>query len=50
MSFGRSSSSKLVEIADDFIDLDENPRKYLMGFRGQRSSPRKNPKSGESLT
>ena len=33
MSFGKSSSAKLVEIADDFIDLDNNPRKYLLGSR-----------------
>jgi len=34
MSFGRSSSAKLIEAADDFIDLDKNPRKYLIS--GQR--------------
>jgi len=31
ISFGKSTSSKLREIADDFIDLSANPRKYLMG-------------------
>ncbi|MEX0672806.1 MAG: NYN domain-containing protein [Candidatus Paceibacterota bacterium] len=31
ISFGRSSSSRLIEEADDFIDLDENPKRYLMG-------------------
>lgn len=41
MSFGRSSSAKLVEIADDFVDLDENPRKYLIGFRGGNRQVRK---------
>lgn len=30
-SFGKSTSSKLIEAADDFIDLDENPRRYLLG-------------------
>ncbi len=35
MSFGKSSSAKLIEACDDFIDLDENPRKYLIGYRGQ---------------
>lgn len=30
MSFGRSTSGKLKEIADDFIDLGSNPRKYLL--------------------
>lgn len=33
ISFGRSTSVKLKEIVDDFIDLDQNPRKYLMGFK-----------------
>lgn len=40
MSFGKSSSSKLIEACDDFIDLDENPRKYLIGFGGGKRSPR----------
>jgi uncharacterized LabA/DUF88 family protein len=30
VSFGRSSSSKLIEAADDFLDLDKNPKKYLI--------------------
>ncbi len=33
VAFGKSTSSKLLEVADDFIDLDENPRKYLLGSR-----------------
>lgn len=40
MSFGKSSSSKLIEICDDFTDLDENPRKYLIGFGGDKRSRR----------
>jgi uncharacterized LabA/DUF88 family protein len=32
MAFGKSSSAKLIEAADDFIDLDQNPRKYLIGY------------------
>lgn len=31
VAFGKSSSSKLREAADDFIDLSDNPRKYLIG-------------------
>lgn len=31
VSFGKSSSGKLIEATDDFLDLDSNPRKYLMG-------------------
>lgn len=30
VSFGKSSSGKLKEIADHFIDLDEDPKKYLI--------------------
>ncbi len=31
-SFGKSTSLKLREAADDFIDLSESPRKYLMSM------------------
>lgn len=31
VSFGRSTSAKLKEAADDFIDLDQDPKKYLVG-------------------
>ncbi|MDQ5949372.1 MAG: hypothetical protein QG589_498 [Patescibacteria group bacterium] len=41
MSFGKSSSSKLIEVVDDFIDLDENPRKYLIGYRGGNKQARR---------
>jgi len=30
IAFGKSASSKLKEIADDFTDLDKNPKKYLL--------------------
>ena len=33
MAFGRSSSQKLKEAADEFIDLGQEPKKYLMGIR-----------------
>jgi uncharacterized LabA/DUF88 family protein len=32
ISFGKSSSSKLKEVADDFIDMCENPKKYLINY------------------
>jgi uncharacterized LabA/DUF88 family protein len=32
VSFGKSTSARLRETADDFVDLSENPRKYLIGF------------------
>ena len=31
ISFGKSTSMKLKERVDDFIDMSENPRKYLIG-------------------
>ncbi len=30
-SFGKSTSMQLKEAADDFLDLSENPKKFLMG-------------------
>ena len=30
MAFGKSCSSKLIEASDSFIDLDENPRLFLI--------------------
>jgi len=33
VSFGKSTSGKLREVIDDFLDLSENPRKYLIGSR-----------------
>lgn len=34
ISFGKSSSSRLRETVDDFIDMDESPREFLIGHRG----------------
>lgn len=33
VSFGRSTSLKLKEATDDFLDLDEDPKRYLMNYR-----------------
>lgn len=35
-AFGRSTSSKLKEAADSFLDLDQNPDKYLLRPKGSR--------------
>jgi uncharacterized LabA/DUF88 family protein len=40
VSFGRSTSAKLKEATDDFLDLDEDPRRYLLNYRPLRRSPR----------
>jgi uncharacterized LabA/DUF88 family protein len=33
VSFGKSTSGKLREAVDEFVDMSENPRKYLMGAK-----------------
>lgn len=38
VSFGKSSSAKLKEAADEFFDLSENPRKYLLSLGRGRGS------------
>ncbi len=35
-AFGKSTSSRLKEAVDDFIDLDENTKKYLIPIKGFR--------------
>src|SRR5271165_4874846 len=35
ISFGKSSSGQLKEVVDDFIDMSENPKNYLIGYRGE---------------
>lgn len=34
IAFGKSSSGQLREAVDDFIDICEDPRNYLIGYRG----------------
>lgn len=48
VTFGRSASGKLKEAVDDFIDLDENPRKYLLGSGPIRRQPYRRPASPNS--
>lgn len=50
ITFGRSASSRLRETVDDFIDMDENPSAYLIGYKNNshkktRNLPRKNMKT-----
>lgn len=33
ITFGRSASGRLREVVDDFIDMDEDPSKFLIGSR-----------------
>lgn len=40
VAFGKSTSSKIKELTDNFIDLDEDPRRFLMAIKGGRSGSR----------
>jgi uncharacterized LabA/DUF88 family protein len=41
ISFGRSTSSKLRAVCEDFIDMCDHPEKFLMGYRTHRTPARK---------
>ncbi len=43
VSFGKSTSAKLIEAADDFLDLDDSPSDYLIGNFGRRTERREEP-------
>ena len=34
ISFGKSSSGKLREVIDDFTDMCDHPKKFLLNYRG----------------
>lgn len=40
VTFGRSASSGLRAVVDDFIDLDEDPKNFLIGYRPPRGGGR----------
>lgn len=46
VTFGRSASARLKEVVDDFIDLDEEPKDYLIGYRPYK--PKKSTKKQAS--
>lgn len=57
ITFGRSSSSGLRAVLDDFIDMDEDPKRFLIGYRtpkkgnGRKLQNRKNaPKNNAKPT
>jgi uncharacterized LabA/DUF88 family protein len=41
VAFGKSTSQKLREAVDDFLDLDEDPGRYLIGHRPSKKGPHK---------
>jgi len=36
ITFGKSASGRLKEVADDFIDMDEDTKRYLINYRAPR--------------
>lgn len=48
IAFGKSAAGTLREAADDFVDLCENPRAYLIGYRGGRGTPAPGTKEWET--
>lgn len=49
ITFGRSASSRLRDTVDDFIDMDENPSEYLIGYKHTRRSEGKGQKRGSGV-
>lgn len=41
VTFGKSASARLIEAADDFFDLDQNPKKYLLSPGSEKSREKK---------
>ncbi len=48
VTFGKSASQKLIENCDHFMDLGDNPEKYLIGFRPRKSGNKKKKQNPES--
>jgi uncharacterized LabA/DUF88 family protein len=48
ISFGRSTSMKLKDAADDFIDMDDDPARFLITHRGWKSGPTTKRPAGRS--
>jgi len=44
ITFGRSTSSRLRETVDDFIDMDDAPSEFLIGYKHSRHSAARNTK------
>jgi uncharacterized LabA/DUF88 family protein len=43
VAFGKSSSARLIEVADDFLDLDLNSKKYLINPEERKNTRRQAP-------
>lgn len=45
VAFGKSTSSKIKELTDHFVDLDVDPRRFLMAIRASKAGGRTNGRS-----
>lgn len=43
ITFGRSASSGLKAVVDDFIDLGEDPKRFLIGYRPSKKNTNRKP-------
>ncbi|MFA6608530.1 MAG: NYN domain-containing protein [Candidatus Paceibacterota bacterium] len=50
ISFGRSTSSKLRAVCEDFNDMCDHPEKFLMGYRVHRSAGKKAKSSAKKIS
>lgn len=47
VSFGKSTSSRLREVTNDFFDLDETPKRYLINYRPSRRKTTRAPRASK---
>ena len=47
ITFGRSASGKLRETVDDFIDMDDNPNSYHIGYKPMKRGGQQNQKKSD---
>ncbi len=49
ISFGKSSSSKLREACEDFIDMCDHPEKYILGYRVRKPAKKAKAKKAQKV-
>ncbi len=49
ITFGRSASARLKETVDDFIDMDEHPHEFLIGYKSGKRPLRNQGKKPQKL-
>lgn len=49
ISFGKSTSSKLREVCEDFIDMSQDPKKFIISHRGIKNTRSKSKNKKQKL-